>query len=138
MTDISVETTAFQVEKRSWLIPQPGGIGHGYTPSGTLDMSLFSQATHYPNGYVPSGCALGQVTATKLLGPYDPAATDGRQAAVGALFASAPVRSASSKIGCAVVKAFAVIKLPKLPFQSGPGSFDAAGRTALRTIHFEA
>ena len=138
MTDISVEIKAFQVEKRSWLIPQPGGIGHGYTPSGTLDMSLFDAETHYPNGYVPSGMALGQVTGTKLLGPYDPTASDGRQAATGALFASLSVRSATSKIGCAVVKAFAVIKLSKLPFQSGPGSFDEAARTALPTIHFEA
>jgi hypothetical protein len=138
MTDISVETTAYQTERRSWLIPQPGGIGHGYTPSGTLDLSLFTAGTHYPNGYLPSGIALGRVTSTKVLGPYDPAASDGRQKCVGGLFASVAVRSATAKVGCAFVAAFAVIKLPRLPFQSGTGSFDAAAQTALPSIYFEA
>jgi hypothetical protein len=34
--------------------------------SGTLDVSAFTKATHYPNGYFISGLPLGQITATKL------------------------------------------------------------------------
>lgn len=138
MTDISVETTAYQTENRSWLIPQPGGIGHGYTPSGTLSVAAFTAGTHYPNGFVPSGTALGRITASGLLGPYDPAATDGRETAVGFLFASLPVKSGGANKGCAYVAAFAVVKTSKLPFQSGTGSLDAAGQADLPTIHFEA
>ena len=37
MTDISVQTTSFQVEKRSWLLG-PHGTEPGATPSITLDV----------------------------------------------------------------------------------------------------
>jgi hypothetical protein len=39
--------------------------------SGTLDVSGFVKATHYPNGYFPSGLPLGQITATKLYVPLN-------------------------------------------------------------------
>lgn len=70
MTDISVLRTAFQVEDRSWLLPQPGAIGHGKTEGGTLDVSAFTANVHYPNGYIPSGTVLGRITSSGLLGPY--------------------------------------------------------------------
>lgn len=69
MTDISVSTTAFQVEKRSWLLSQHG-TDPGTTPSITLDVSAFTAATHYPNGYIPSGTNLAKITANGLYGPY--------------------------------------------------------------------
>lgn len=37
----------------------------------TLDLSLFTLATHYPNGFIPSGMTLGRVAATGLYGPYN-------------------------------------------------------------------
>lgn len=137
MTDISVSTTSFQVEKRDWLIPQPGGIGHGYTPSGTLDVSAFTAGTHYPNGYFPSGLVLGRITATGKLGPYDNAASDGRQTAVGLLFAATKVPNTADTtkdVGCAYVAAFAVVVTAKLPTGHG---LDAAAQTDLARIHFE-
>jgi hypothetical protein len=138
-TNIAVTSNAYQVEKRSWLIPQPGSVGPGYTPSGTLLPSLFTAGTHYPNGFIPSGTVLGRVTASGYLGPFDPAATDGRQTAVGLLFSSVGVNAAvpTQPVGGAFVAAFAVVRTAKLPFQSGVGSLTAAARTALATIYFE-
>lgn len=41
-----------------------------------LDMSLFTSAEHYPDGYIKSGYPLGKVTATGLYGPYTGDSTD--------------------------------------------------------------
>lgn len=70
MTDISVHTVDRQAEDRSWLIYQPGGSPAGLTVSGILDVSAFTKATHYPDGYFLSGLNLGKITATGLYGPY--------------------------------------------------------------------
>lgn len=67
-TDISVTSTSYQVEKRSWLIPQPGAVGPGYTPSVAVLPSLFTAGTHYPNGFIPSGTPLAKVGG--LMVPY--------------------------------------------------------------------
>ncbi|MFI2664873.1 hypothetical protein [Micromonospora carbonacea] len=69
MTDISVATVNYQVDKRAWLL-SPHGTDPGTTPSITLDISAFTPAVHYPNGYIPSGTPLGRITATGLYGPY--------------------------------------------------------------------
>lgn len=69
MTDISVTTTSFQVEKRAWLL-SPHGTDPGTTPGITLDISAFTSSVHYPNGYIPSGTPLAKITATGLYGPY--------------------------------------------------------------------
>lgn len=69
MTDISVSTTSYQVEKRSWLLSQHG-TDPGTTPSITLDISAFTPSVHYPNGYIPSGTNLAKITASSLYGPY--------------------------------------------------------------------
>lgn len=73
MTDISVVTTAYQVENRSWLL-SPSGTGPGETPGVTLDISGFTAGTHYPNGYIPSGTPLAQI-ASGLYVPYVEATT---------------------------------------------------------------
>lgn len=67
--DISVQSTQSQVEDRSWLLSEHG-TEPGATPSVILDVSAFDESTHYPNGYIPSGTALGEITATGLYGPY--------------------------------------------------------------------
>jgi hypothetical protein len=65
--DISVRTTDYGVEDRSWL-----GSAHGTTATRTitLDTSAFTAATHFPDGYVKSGTVLGRITASGLYGPY--------------------------------------------------------------------
>lgn len=134
MTDISLSTVSYQVEKRSWLIPQPGGIGTGFTVGGTLSVAAFTAATHYPNGFFPSGLPLGLMTASGLYGPYDATATDGRQTLAGLLFSSTKVPNpadTSKNVGAAILQAFAVVKLSKLPI-----ALAAAGQANLPRIHF--
>lgn len=137
MTDISVTKTSYQVEDRQWLA-SPHGTGPGETPSVTISVAAFTAGTHYPNGYLPSGTILGKITATGLYGPYSDAASDGTQTAAGILFGSLPIVSASgtaTKVGGAIVKHGHVTQ-SKLPFQSGTGSIDAAGKADLPLIEF--
>lgn len=141
MTDISVVTTASQVENRSWLLSGPEGVGPGWTPSVTLDLSKFTAGTHFPNGYIPSGIVLAKVTATGLYGPYDNTASDGREIEagdrLGILFGSLPVRAGETtgkKAGAIVVHAH--VDALKLPFQSGAGALSADARAGLRLVFF--
>lgn len=145
MTDISVFTQQVQGEDLSWdLTPDED---QAFVPGGTIDVSLFTQAQHFPNGYIPSGTVLGKVTATGLLGPYLDTATDGRQTAVGILRASVQVvrygtGALKTKVGVAVMKAFGVVDTTKLPFTStnaaNGGFLDANGQADLPRIHFTA
>lgn len=142
MTDISVSTASYQVEKRSWLL-SPHGTDPGTTLSGTLDISSLTAATHYPNGYVPSGLVLGVITASGLYGPYDDTATDGRQTAAGILFGSVKVPNTADTtkdVGIGVL-VHGFVKTSKLPIANGStgrGYIDAAGQTDLKLIHFVA
>lgn len=81
--DLTLKTDAFFQDDQSWL-----GSAHGTTSakSITLDTSAFTANTHYPNGYFPSGLALGRIEATGLYGPYSSAAGDGRDVLAGFLF----------------------------------------------------
>lgn len=53
-------------EDRSWL-----GSAHGTTATRTitLDVTAFTEATHYPNGFIPSGVVLAELSSG-LFGPY--------------------------------------------------------------------
>lgn len=140
MTDISVETTHYQAENRSWLL-SPHGTESGTTPSVTLDLSTFTQAANYPKGYIPSGTVLGRITATGLYGPYDPAAEDGREVAAAILFSYLPVRTGATKVaGAGLVHGFvAEARLPLATAAAGtPGRLDAAAKAALHLIYFQA
>lgn len=137
-TDISLQTTTYQVADRRWLL-SPHGTD--YTPGVTLDVSKFTAGTHYPNGYIPSGTVVGRVTATGKVGPYDDAASDGRQTAVGILFADCRVTrsngTTATNVGTGVL-VHGIVSVAKLPFQSGTGSIDANGKADLPLIRFEA
>lgn len=131
--DISVQSTQYQVENRSWLL-SPHGTEPGATPSVTLDVSKFSSTDDYPNGYIPSGYPLGKIAATGLYGPYDGAASDGTQTAAGLLFSSVRVvqqnGSTATKVGGAIL-VHGFVDETKLP-----GALDAAGQTDLAHIIF--
>lgn len=134
MTDISVSTTQYQVEKKSWLL-SAHGTDPGTTPSITLDVSAFTAGTHYANGYIPSGTNLGRITATGLYGPYDDTATDGRQTFAGHLFASTKVPNpadTTKDVGAALL-VHGFVRLSKLPF-----TLDAAGQADAKLIHYAA
>lgn len=139
MTDISVTTNDYQVEDRSWLLSQ-WGQGPGENPSVVLDISTFTKATHYPNGYIPSGVPLAKITASSdankiTVGPYDDAAVDGRATFFGFLFAATKVPDVNDNTkdcgGAAVV--MGVVKLSRLPI-----ALDANGQADGTLFHFEA
>jgi hypothetical protein len=144
MTDIGVTTTSYQVEDRSWYLGTQAIPG--WTIGGTLDVSAFTAATHYPNGFLRSGIVLGRITATGLYGPYADAAADGRQTAAGILFSSVRVPNVADTtkdVGGAILVAFAPVSLARLLAivangATGGGFIDAAGQTDLRNIHFAA
>jgi hypothetical protein len=140
MTDISVASTSYQSEKRSWLIGSHG-TDPGATPTITLDVSAFTAATHYPNGYLLSGIVLGRITATGLYAPYLAANSDGTQTAAGILFSSVKVPNLADLTkdvaNAMLVHGFvAQAKLPIANAANGGGYIDAAGITALKLIHF--
>lgn len=67
--DTSVQSTAYQVEKRDWMLSILGQTP-GENPSVTLDVSKFTQGVHFPNGFIPSGTPIGLLTSGGLGGPY--------------------------------------------------------------------
>lgn len=134
MSDITVRRSAFQGENRAWLQSQ-AGVGPGETPSVTLDLALFTGATHYPNGFIPSGIVLGKTSDGKY-GPYDPAAADGRKQAAGHLFGSLTVAAPTGVVGGALVRTNATIDPARLPIASGTGALDDAARLALYGVTY--
>lgn len=135
--DISLQSTSYQVGDRRWLLAEPD-----VKINVTLDISKFTSGTHYPNGYIPSGTVLGIVTTGGLAGPYDDAASDGRQTAYGILYGDVrAVRqngTTATKVSASAVVYDAVVSKGKLPFQSGTGSADTNGIADLKNIRFEA
>jgi hypothetical protein len=78
--DLSIKTSTYTGDNQTWLASAHGtddGVGI------TLDISAFTKATHYPNGHLLSGIAIGKITATGLYGPYTPAAADGTDVLAG-------------------------------------------------------
>lgn len=121
--------TSFITDDPSWL-----GSAHGTdsTDTITLDVSLFTAATHYPNGFLPGGLPLGKVTATGLYGPYDNAVVDGRETFVGHLIAPRKVDSATQKIAAAMLTHGKVVEANLPVTIDATGKADAAGRIQYR------
>lgn len=129
MSDISVTSTSYQVEKRSWLLSQ-WGQGPGENPSIVLDQSAFTSGTHYPDGFIKSGEPLGKITATGLYAPYNDAASDGTEVCAGFLHSAVKVPSNGTDPGAALVVA-GFIKESKLP-----RAINANGKADLKLCHF--
>lgn len=113
----------------------------GTTPGVSIATSTSGAAGHYPNGFIPSGTAIGKVSATGLFGPYDNSASDGREVCYGLTFADVTAVRANGSVATYVGTGAFVrgsVNQSKLPFQSGPGSVDANAKTDLPTIRFEA
>lgn len=91
--NLSPTTETFGQDDQSWL-----ASAHGTDTARplTLDTSAFVPATHYPNGYFPSGLPLGRITATGLFGPYDNTAADGREVLAGFLFTAVSAPSVNT------------------------------------------
>lgn len=95
MQIFSQTTETFGNEDHSWLRSQHGTEA---IETAVLDLSTFTKGTHYPDGYIKSGEPLGKITATGLYGPYDTAASDGRETLVGHLFTTQAVREGGGDI----------------------------------------
>lgn len=134
MSDISLTSTDYQVEKRSWMLSQ-WGQGPGENPSVVIDQSAFIQGTHFPNGFIASGEPLGVITAASsatktVVGPYDNAAVDGREVCFGLLHSSVKVPTNGTDPGGAAVRA-GFVKESKLP-----RAIDTAGKADLKLCLF--
>lgn len=121
--DLTPRVETFGQEDQTWL---DSAHGTDAAISGTVDLTKgFVAGTHYPNGDLPSGTALGKVTATGKYGLYDDTATDGRQTLVGHLFTS--VKARGDVIGAVLVHGR--INRARLPFAiDDAGVADVAGR----------
>lgn len=123
--DITPRTTGtWTAENRSWL-----GSSHGTeaTRTITIDASAFTQGTHYPNGYIPSGVLLAKNTSTGYYVPYADAGANGTGTPAGFLFDSVRINSSTAKIGAPLFEHGAIVEA-KLP--SGHGLTSTA-KTAL-------
>lgn len=116
------------------------GLTGGTSPSVSVATTTAGVTGHYPNGYIPAGIAVGKVTATGLFGPYDDTASDGRQVFYGLTFNDVTAVRANGSVAAKVGTGAFVrgsVTTAKLPFQSGPGSVDAAAKADAPTIRFE-
>lgn len=84
MADLSIKTTTTPGSGDYRWLRSRHAVGN--TVSVALQRSLLTAGTHYDaNGVIPSGLPLGKVTGQNAYGPYDSAATDGRQYLAGFL-----------------------------------------------------
>jgi hypothetical protein len=118
------------------------GLTGGTSPAAGVATATGGANAHYPNGFIPSGTAIGKVTSTGLFGPYDNGASDGRQTAYGLTYGDVRALrqngTIASKVGTGAVVYDCAVSLSKLPFQSGTGWLDSNGQTDLPQIRFEA
>lgn len=114
-------TEQFGSDDQSWL-----GSAHGTDATETisLDTSTFTPATHYPDGYFKSGIPLGRLTAGGKYGPYDGAATDGREVLVGFLFAAVKAPTVNTIDPAAALLTHGKVRESRLPV-----TVDAAGKS---------
>jgi hypothetical protein len=87
--NLTPRTRVFGAEDQSWL-----GSARGTTTAQpvTLATATFDPATHYPNGFLPSGLPLARIAGGPTdgqYGAYDPAAVDGRETLRGFLLHNA-------------------------------------------------
>lgn len=142
-TNIAVTTESFnKASDKSWIGTR---MGLQDMRSITLDLSTFD-AEHVVNGYIPSGIALGIITATGKYGPYDNAQApgDGRGVLRGHLFEEVKVTNIATDadVGAALFWT-GVVKLSKLPQFVGTGNnlgeADATGQADVAAwIRYEA
>ncbi|MDT3396334.1 head decoration protein [Streptomyces sp. B1866] len=118
MTVQPITTTVEYTANRPWLAALHGTDS---TESITLDLPRFTKDVHYveggfdqPHGRVLSGVPVARVDASGLYGPYDPAATDGRQHFAGLVYADAYFAPGSAKVPAALLW-HGVVKAAKVP-----------------------
>jgi hypothetical protein len=144
MTAFGVFSQPFITSNRTWLAEDHGTE---IMPGVPLDLTLFTAAQHYPNGFIPDGIVLGKVTATGKYGPYLGTAGDGRQTAVGISFNPISVFNPNTQVPGTLLLNVSTplflhgfVNAANLPFTStnaaNGGYLDAAAQTALAGVVF--
>ena len=136
VTEIGVHKTGERRSgKRRWL-RGPHGTEPGTARNVAIDFTKFTGA-NFADGYIDNGCVLGIITATNKVGPYEPAATDGRQTARGVLFNDVKIPANTATVASDAMLVHFFCDAAQLPYQTGLGALDAAARTALRGVMFD-
>ena len=106
------------------------GPGHGTdaTRPVTLDVSKFTPATHYPDGFIRGGTPVAKITATGKFGPYTPAdSTTGLGDLVGFVYGDFPIDGQANVV--AAVLDHGKVREARLPIAvDADGKTDVAGR----------
>ena len=110
------ETESFVASDMSWL-GSAHGIRNGRTSS--LAVSNFTQATHYPNGYLPSGLAVNAADEGNIL-PYTGVA--GEELAF--LLTDKTVKASTDVLAVSVLR-HGTVRTSKLPVALPAGTVDA-------------
>lgn len=123
--DLALDTVSYLQADQTWL-----GSEHGTTNarSVTIVTSSLTPATHFPNGFIPSGTPLAQYTSGANQGFYTVYASGGSAGAgtlVGFLLDTVPVRNPARNVVGALLDHGRIV-LAKLPI-----TVDAAGQSAV-------
>lgn len=114
MVDFSIKTTAsgLKVDTR-WRVSKHG---ESNARPGQLDVSTLTATVGLVNaGYIPSGTALGKVTATGLWAIYNAAASDGTEVLAGFLNDDDGVETDGTTDVPAAILVHGIIDASKLP-----------------------
>lgn len=132
MVNISPRSTGGPAtDDPSWLY---GPVGVDANLTVTLDVTAFVEATHYPDGFIPSGTPLGLITATRLYGPYTTGAVNGLETCAGFLYAPLEITDGSFAAPASVVGALyhqGVVQEANLPI-----AIDAPAKVDLTLVTF--
>jgi hypothetical protein len=125
--DNVLTTTTYQSDDQSWL-GSAEGTQSMISGTAKLDDARFVEATHFPDGFLPSGIVVAQITASKLWVPYaDAGGDDGGRTAVGFLFTPKVVRAGATRVEISILWR-GRIREAKLPAGHG---LDAAAKVDL-------
>jgi hypothetical protein len=125
--DLKHETDGtFLGTSKAWT---PTRMGYDTMRSVTLDLSAFTLATHYPDGYLRSGLVIALNTSTSLWVPYVNAGANGTGIPGGHLFDDVRVRSTNTT-GRAVGALYweGIVTVSRLPVNSGLHATDRPAR----------
>lgn len=126
-----VTETFSPVENHEWLA---SAHGTDICDSITLDGDTF--LTAFPTGIIPSGVVLGKITASGKYAPYDDAAADGTQTALGHLFTTVDLGgTTAATVGDVPAALFWHGEVVEAKLPTGHG-LDAAGKTDLKQIRY--
>ena len=127
--DLSVRTVSYGSGNHTWL-----GSSHGTNNAigVTIDVEALTETDHYPNGYLPAGTVLANITSSGLRAPYDPADTPaGIGTATGFLLEDVKIPTdGTTDVAAAELRHGRIVEA-NLPLSGVTGEIDAAGKTDL-------